>query len=236
MRIFDVENPIFRFIGKVGDIWLLNLLWLITSLPVVTLGAATTALLGTAIKLADNTEGHIIKDYFNAFVRNFKQATLIFLLTACVGTILAADICFWANNEASESYLFLALMLGLSIPYIAVLAYVFAVQARFKNTVKDTIRNAFFMAIKHLRYTITLLLLIAVLIILNYTVLLVNYFTLMFGVGLFAYLSALVYIEVFRNYEPEPVKSIFDINDSGVTGKPAGQSGLLSRYKGRMGK
>lgn len=234
MRIFDVENPVFRFIGKIGDIWLLNFLWLITSLPIVTLGASTTAMLGTAIKMVNGTEGHITKEYFKAFKQNFRQSTLIFLLMVVVGAVLAVDIWFWVINEASASYLFLALSIGLCVPYTAILVYVFAVQARFENTIKYTIKNSFFMAIKHLRFTFTLLLIVAVLIMLNYTVLLLNYFTLMFGIGLFAYLSAFVYVEVFRNYEPEPVVSKYDIYDYEKEDKHAKQSKILLKHKGRI--
>ncbi len=220
MRIFDVDNPVFNFIGKIGDIFLLNFLWLLTSLPIITLGASTSAMLGTAVKMVNGTETPIIKKYFKAFKQNFKQSTIIFLIMAVAGLVLAVDIWFWVNNESSSSYIFLAFSLGLCIPYISVLVYVFAVLARFENTIKGTIKNSFFIAIKHLRFTFTLLMMVVVLIIINYTVLLVSYFTLIFGIGLFAYLSGFVYVEVFRNYEPKPVVSKYDIYDNEKKDKP----------------
>ena len=41
--LFNYDNPVWRFIGKLGDLVLLNLLWLICCIPVFTAGAATTA-------------------------------------------------------------------------------------------------------------------------------------------------------------------------------------------------
>ena len=73
-RFFDLDNVVWRTIDKIGKIFLLNLLWLICSLPVFTIGASTTALIYTSMKLSDN-EGYWHQNFFSSFKENFKQAT-----------------------------------------------------------------------------------------------------------------------------------------------------------------
>ena len=41
--IFNYDNPVWRFIGKLGDLIILNILWIVCSIPVFTAGASATA-------------------------------------------------------------------------------------------------------------------------------------------------------------------------------------------------
>ena len=66
-RFFDLDNVVWRTIDKIGKIFLLNLLWLICSLPVFTIGASTTALIYTSMKLSDN-EGYWHQNFFSSFI------------------------------------------------------------------------------------------------------------------------------------------------------------------------
>ena len=59
-KIFDLDNPVWRFMGKVFDMMVLTVLWVVTSLPVVTIGASTTALYYVGMKLARDDEGYIL--------------------------------------------------------------------------------------------------------------------------------------------------------------------------------
>ena len=83
-RFFDLDNVVWRTIDKIGKIFLLNLLWLICSLPVFTIGASTTALIYTSMKLSDN-EGYWHQNFFSSFKENFKQATALFFIYLAAG-------------------------------------------------------------------------------------------------------------------------------------------------------
>lgn len=89
-RFFDLDNVVWRTIDKIGKIFLLNLLWLICSLPVFTIGASTTALIYTSMKLSDN-EGYWHQNFFSSFKENFKQATALFFIYLAAGAFLAGD-------------------------------------------------------------------------------------------------------------------------------------------------
>ena len=58
--LFNYDNPVWRFIGKLGDLILLNILWIVCSIPIVTAGAATTAVYYVTLKLVrDENDGTI---------------------------------------------------------------------------------------------------------------------------------------------------------------------------------
>ena len=93
--IFNYDNPIWRFIGKFCDIMILNVLWLICCIPVVTVGAATTAVYYVTLKLVRDEEGPTIRSFFKSFKENFKQATVLWLIMLAVGALLGFDLYFF---------------------------------------------------------------------------------------------------------------------------------------------
>ena len=86
-----MDNIIVRALSRVFDLILLNLLWLACSLPVITIGASTTALYSVTLKMAANEEGYILRGFLEAFRRNWKQSTVIWLILLVIGAALGAD-------------------------------------------------------------------------------------------------------------------------------------------------
>ena len=82
MALFNINSSFFKFINKLLDVLLLNLLWILCSLPVVTIGAATCAAFSVTLKMVDDEEGYIVKPFFKYFKQNFKQGTLMWIFTA----------------------------------------------------------------------------------------------------------------------------------------------------------
>lgn len=199
-KIFNVDNPVFRAINTIGKIFLLDMLWLVCSLPIFTIGASTTALIYACMKMKDD-EGYVTANFFKSFKENFKQATVIFLLYLVVGIILGAD--FILGNQVANRSFGLALQIGagiLAIPYFLSLLYVFGVQSRFVNSVKDTIRYAFFMSLRHMKDTIQMAILMILFLWVNTTVLLANFLSLIYGIGLMGFFFAAYYRHAFEKY------------------------------------
>lgn len=201
-RIFNLDNAVFRAIDKIGKIFLLNLLWLMCSLPVFTIGASTTALIYSSLKLQKN-EGYWHQNFWQSFRENFKQSTAIFLMFLAVGIALAAD--FMLGGRAGDSFgLFLQGCAGiLFVPYALTLLYVFGIQAVFVNPVGATIRYSFFMALRNMKYTIQMAILAVLFVWVNTTVLLANFLTLLCGFGLLGYFFASYYRRAFAKYTGE---------------------------------
>ena len=99
-RIFDVDNAVFRAIDTIGKIFILNLYWVICSLPIFTIGASTSALLYASMKLHDR-EGYVTSNFFSSFKENFKQATEIWLIYLVIGILLGFD--FVMGNQKIKS-------------------------------------------------------------------------------------------------------------------------------------
>ena len=97
--IFNYDNPVWRFIGKLCDVLILNVLWIICSIPLVTMGASTTAVYYVTLKLVRDEEGPIIRSFFKSFKENLKQATVIWLILLMVGGLLGFDLYFFLFLE-----------------------------------------------------------------------------------------------------------------------------------------
>ena len=91
-RLFDPENKFWNFIGKIADVTCMSFLWVGTSLPLVTMGAATTAFYSYTMHQVRDTEGGILSGYFKAFRHNFKKATLLWLLEVAGLAFFTADL------------------------------------------------------------------------------------------------------------------------------------------------
>ena len=76
MAFFGIDGPFYRFICRFIDLVKLNFMWLLFSLPIVTIGASTTAAYSIALKMVDDEEGYMVKSFVKEFKRNFKQGTV----------------------------------------------------------------------------------------------------------------------------------------------------------------
>ena len=90
--LFNPENKFWNFMGKITDVSCMSLLWLLTSLPVFTIGASTAAFYSFTLDAVGDNEGRVIGSYFSAFKANFKKATLLWLLQLTLGALLAVNL------------------------------------------------------------------------------------------------------------------------------------------------
>ena len=80
MGIFNVDNKFFRALNKLVDMVILRFCWVISCIPVFTIGAASTALYDTSRRVIHHDEGYVWRGYWHAFKVNFKQATKAWLV------------------------------------------------------------------------------------------------------------------------------------------------------------
>ena len=159
-RLFDPENKFWNFIGKIADVTCMSFLWVGTSLPLVTMGAATTAFYSYTMHQVRDTEGGILSGYFKAFRHNFKKATLLWLLEVAGLAFFAADLVGVWNL-----FLFLgglpailvgALVLCLAFLFLGCTFYIWPLLAVFEFPLKKLLTNSFVMAVGNLPVTLTL--------------------------------------------------------------------------------
>lgn len=200
---FSYDNPVMRFIGKLGDVIILNILWVICSLPIFTIGAATTAVYYVTLKVAKDEDGHTIRDFFKSFRVNFIQSTVIWLILLAAGIIIGFDLYLFTvaqNLSLPFKVLMMSLFIALSIMYLSVFIYIFPVQSRFYNTVKKTFINSIFMSVKHLPQTIAMFIEAGAIVLLMFT-----YVPqlILFGLPLVAFLNSYFLNPIFKKYIQE---------------------------------
>ena len=153
-KLFNMDNKFFSFMGRAADLFMLNVVFVICCLPVVTIGASLTALHYVTLKMARNEESYIIRSFFKSFKQNFKQSTIINLIMLLIAGVLYFDTNIVRQMGGSMSKVLYIIFIALGIIYLAVFLYIYPVLAKFYNSIKNTFRNAFLMSIMHLPYTI----------------------------------------------------------------------------------
>ena len=139
---FDLDAPLFRFLTRVADMVILSLLWLIGSLPLFTLGISSTALYYAVNKSLIENRGTVSEEFFRAYRRSFRQATLSFLALAVTGNL-------WI------------IFTVLSTCGLAWMIYNAAYAARFDDPVKKTVLQSGAMALLHFDKSLLLLVVLA---------------------------------------------------------------------------
>lgn len=153
-KLFRMDSPLMRFLTKIADLMVLNILFCITSIPLITIGASWTALYSVTLKMVRDEEGSVSRSYFRSFRQNFRQATLLWLGVLVVLALLVLDI--RVLNGMAEGTAPGLLRVGveiLALLGIMVLQYLFPPLARFEASLADTLKNACMMALAHLPKT-----------------------------------------------------------------------------------
>ncbi|MDE7289984.1 MAG: YesL family protein [Oscillospiraceae bacterium] len=157
---FSVDSKLYKFMSKLTDLFKLNFLWLVFSLPIVTLGISTTAAYTVALKMAENQEGYIAGDFLKAFKANWKQGLVMsFITIICVWAVYLDFQIFRAVEE--NSYVFL--IVGIVAAYVLgfSLLYAYPLLARYENTILNTLKNSFRISMKYFLRSLLLVILIA---------------------------------------------------------------------------
>lgn len=203
----NTDGRVMNFLSRLGDMFILNVLYLISCIPVVTIGAATTALYYNTLKMAENRESYVWREYWKAFRQNFKQATIVWMiLLACI-FILGSDVLLLGGMSKALGSVVALIVIVLGIFLIMMGVYVFPVLARFDNTVKNSFKNALIMAVRHLPSTIVIVILhglpllpamVSIQVFLKGALV-----VLLFTVSILAYFQSKLFTRIFSNYYPK---------------------------------
>ena len=207
-RIFDMNNKFFGFMSKVADLCILNIICVVCCIPVITAGASITAMYYVTLKMVRNEEAYIIRSFFKSFKQNFKQATIINLIMLLIGVVLYVDLNVSKAMQGGAGQIFQVIFMAFGLIYFILFLYVYPVLARFYNTIKNTIKNALFMAIRHFPYTVVMVIIavcpLLLLLVKSYQIqsTLFVLFLLM-GFALIAYCNSYFLAKIFDIYMPK---------------------------------
>lgn len=203
--VFSPDSKFMRMMSRLADLMVLNFIFLLTSVPIFTIGASVTALYTVCFRMGTVRENGVFKSYFRAFRDNFRQATGIWLLLLAFGVFTLVDALFFARIDGKLFYLFVPFAM-LFIGILLVSGYAFPLLSQFSNTSRHTLKNALVLSLGYLPRS----LLMTALNVFPLVTLLTNFYLFLTTAFLwtFLYFSAVTYLntrllkKVFKPYRP----------------------------------
>ena len=203
--IFAADSALMRTLTRIADVMILNFLFIVTSVPIVTIGASLTALNATAMRIVAGTERSITRDYFTAFRRDFRQSTVIALILAAVAGAFTAWY-FVVTQLVTDAVLQFLLLGGwFVLLFLAVTSvlFVFPYLATFDDSTRDVLRNARLIGLRHPLAALAVLAITVLAIVVSvFSPQVTGYglFWLLIGFGGLAVVHAVVFTRVFARY------------------------------------
>ena len=193
------------FLRILCDLMLLNILWLICSLPVLTIGPSTSALCSVSFKLARGEPVTTVRTFFEAMKKNLRQAFLLGLIGFVGIAVAVVDWLFALAQEGSFRTLYFVVGVIVSAVVLAYWAWVFALNAGFENSLGGTIKNAFSLAFVEPGKTLLIWVTFAIpvlcfLFLPEAVVIYIGWAYILFAVSAPAYLAARSQVKVFARF------------------------------------
>lgn len=197
------DSPVIAFLNKLTDLMLLNLLWLVCSVPVVTMGASTTAMYYVSITSIRSGDGYVLKRFFKSFKENFMLILPVWLGMLVCAALLAGDVIFWSRIPGSFAKGMLVMSIIVAVLLFMVELWIFPVFAKLKGSRRNLLKNAAAFAIGYLPYTAIVLVMTIAAVYLNLTSLVSNIIMLFIGFALLSYMQSFFFYRVFMNHIDE---------------------------------
>lgn len=147
--MFQLDSLFNKKLTKLFDLCLLNILFLITSLPVITIGASLSALYAVTLSMSKDQEGPVLKMYFHEWKQNLKKGMIAGLFFLLIFGLLLFDIWVWKNSQSQYRAMFITATLVLIGFVTMIAAWVFPLIAKFENSVKNMFKNAALFSLKY---------------------------------------------------------------------------------------
>lgn len=155
LKLFAFDSPVTQKLSQLCDLIILNLLYVLTSLPVFTVGAATSAMYDVCFRMNTDRECGIFRSYFLAFRRDFKQTTMIWLILLFLLLDLGYLLLLTLFKPGLSMIISIATVILLAI-IIMTAGYIFPLSSRFDTNMLQMIKNGLLLAIAYLPRTIVM--------------------------------------------------------------------------------
>lgn len=200
------ESKFMRAMSRIGDLLLLNLMFLISCVPIVTIGAASTAMYTLCFRFDTDRERGLIKSYFMAFKENFRQATVLWLIILLCGVTACINTYIFYSLSSLIPFLYV-LFLILLVLVLLIAGYAFPLLSQFENKSFATLKNALILCLGYLPRSI----LVTAINIFPFVLVLVDFVTFFHAAFLWAgiyfasaaYINSLLLKKVFAPYLPQ---------------------------------
>lgn len=161
-NMFGFGGSFVGTVEKIFDIMALGFLWILCSLPVITIGASTTALYYAMVKSVKNNDGYATKEFFRSFKLNFVPATILWLILAVMTFIMQLNVGILMKKTSGMVGLFFICFYAMVSVYLILMAcYAFPALSRFDMNVGWILKISMYMGV---RYIFTSIMLVVILV------------------------------------------------------------------------
>ncbi|MBQ6806564.1 MAG: YesL family protein [Lachnospiraceae bacterium] len=203
MKFFSVDSSLYRFLTRLWDIIQVNFFWLVCCVPIVTIGASTAAAFHVCMKMVDDEEGYIGREFLKGFKENWKQGTIVGIITIVCTYAVYLDIQIFEAVEGNP-IVFLIVAMVSGFLFFLCLIYAYPLLVRYRNSLKGTLKNSFTIARRYFLRT----LLLAFIIMIEFVVWRFNSTTLfigfLIGPACIMFTVAGMALRIFQMIEKEP--------------------------------
>lgn len=203
MNIFEEGSPFLRFLNKVADLLILNLITLVMCIPIVTIGAALTAMHYVLLKMVRGEEGYIVRSFFRSFKREFGQATILWILFMALGVLMGSNMVLVLEGSGHYPIWLPSSILVAAVLELIIMIYTFALLSRFDNSVYHTLLNAVTLTFSELPRSLAMAVIALTPVIAALTTTVLLPFLVLFGLSVPGYACAMVYDPIFRKIEKQ---------------------------------
>ena len=202
-RFFDSNNPVMRFLSFLVDLAVLNLMTIACMIPIVTAGAAITAMNNVLLHLVRRDETYVWKMFLKSFRQNLKQGIGLGLLFTAIFAVAVLELMMLHNIDMKSSTVFMIIITVIGVCVFAIGIYTFAMLSRFENTVRGTLVNAASLALGNIPRTLGMVAVCAAWAVLLWLLKGIFLLVLLYGLTIPGYLCAKIYDPIFKSLEPD---------------------------------
>ena len=190
-----------QFLSRLVDLAVLNLMTIACMIPVVTAGAAITAMNNVLIHIVRKDETYVWKMFLTSFRQNLKQGVGLGLLFTAIFAFAGLELVMLHSVDAKAATLFMIIITVISLCVVAIGIYTFALLSRFENTMRGTLVNAVSLALGYIPRTLGMLLILAAWAALLWLLQGIFLLVLLYGLTIPGYLCTRIYDPIFRSLE-----------------------------------
>ncbi|HAU85606.1 MAG TPA: hypothetical protein DCW90_08915 [Lachnospiraceae bacterium] len=148
--LFSLDNPVMRFLTKLFDVMFLSILWFVFSIPIITIGASTTAMYYATVKVIRRDRGYIFKEFLKSFKLNFLQATLSWIIIVAGALLFFFNVKFALTLQGKAGTLLTVVYGFMGILVLGCGMYIFPVLSRFTMKFSQLIKTSVFLFFKYI--------------------------------------------------------------------------------------
>lgn len=200
-NFFRLDGLFYKVSSKIWSLLVLNLLIVLTSLPIITIGAAQTAGFTVTTRIIDLDETHIVSTFFDSFKKNFKQSTIVWLALGVLMNLLIINWNYLISFKQLNSWMTIGMVI-VSLAVVSFCQYVFFYLSRFEDSIKQTTLNILKLPIYYPVRSLILLLIVLVPVLLMflspYLFVFGIYIGIFIGISFSMFLRTYLLLDLFR--------------------------------------